>query len=96
MQDHIYHRAGPQNNIPANQTSWHFSASYFDGQIQQNKRAHESLVEHRRLKRACANAQTRQRLRCSYTQRVDLNEDLAPTQLDTSARSFKEAFAHTR
>ena len=94
MQDHIYHRAGPQNNIPTNQTS--FSASYFDGQIQQNKRAHESPVEHRRLKRACANAQTRQRLRCSYTQRVDVNEDLAPTQLDTSARSFKEAFAHTR
>ena len=34
------------------------------------------IVEQRRLRRVCANAQTRQSLRCSLTQSLDADEDL--------------------
>ena len=33
------------------------------------------IVDQRRLKRACAIAQTRQSLRCSHTQSIDIDED---------------------
>ena len=43
-------------------------------------------VEHRRFRRACANAQTRQNLLCSHTQNIDVDKDSELKAIDLSVR----------
>ena len=60
-----------------------------------------SLVERRKLKRACANAQTRQSFRCSHMQSMDVDED-SNQNLDIKFRwirqhgRLKESVVHMR